>query len=200
MRIDGRLVYEDECSEGGFDDFVYPATDVYLVDRSGAAPGGKLTDASGVPNTIVATTSLFIEEVIAVTSPGGSLREGAYDVVYDTCQDGTYDPPLDTLFPSAVVVELPVVLPDASGVIAELKVEARTEFLRWVAISAAMKALFELAAKAMEVQCGTSPLACALEELDFFGTVEERFLNLLLSQANHYLAIAQDPPDATSSG
>ncbi len=35
-----------------------------------------------------------------------------------------------------------------------------------------------------------------MKKVDYFGGVKERFLALLLSQANHYQAIADDPPDA----
>lgn len=70
VRIDGRLVFETECPEEGYPDFVYPATDVYVVDAGSVSEGGRLQDASGWPNTIVATTTIFIEEIIAITSPG----------------------------------------------------------------------------------------------------------------------------------
>ena len=73
VRIDGRLAYEEDCPEDGFEDFVYPATDVYVIS-GGVSAGMELEDATGIlPNTIVSTTSVFIEELIAVTAPSGKL-------------------------------------------------------------------------------------------------------------------------------
>ena len=35
-----------------------------------------------------------------------------------------------------------------------------------------------------------------MKKLDYFSGIKERFMALLLSESNHYLAIAEDPPDA----
>ncbi|HXV58660.1 MAG TPA: Calx-beta domain-containing protein [Gaiellaceae bacterium] len=195
VRIDGTITYASDCPEPGIDDFFYPATDVYLVPAGSA--GGELQDAGGGrPNTIVSGASAFLDEVIAVTAPAGSLDEGTYDVVYDTCQDGQLDPGRDTVFPSAVTVRLPDVLPLADAAIRELKDEARSEYASWVATRHAMSGIFKLADRALKVQCKAgNAVGCAMKRVDYFDGVKERFLGLLLSQANHYLAIAEDPPD-----
>ena len=196
VRIDGSITYDSNCPEPGIDDFFYPATDVYIVP-AGVAAFGELSDAGGGrPNTIVSGASMFVDEVIAVTAPAGQLDEGEYDVVYDTCQDGTYDPGRDTVFPNAITVALPEVLPLADAAITALKDEARQEYYSWVATRFAMKGLFKLADRAIKTQCTVgNTVACAMKRVDYFGGIKERFLGLLLSEANHYLAIAEDPPD-----
>ncbi len=129
------------------------ATDVYLV-RAGTAEFGDLHDAGGGrPNTIVAGASYFIGEIIGLTAPGGKLDEGVYDVVYDTCQDGQFDPGRDTVFHDAVTVELPDVLPLTDGAIGAIKDEARREYYSWPATRLAMKGLFKLADRALKEQC-----------------------------------------------
>ena len=159
---------------------------------------GELHDAGGGrPNTIVATSSAFVEEVIAMTAPAGKLDEGEYDVVYDTCQDGNYDSAYDTIFPGAVTVTLPDVLPLADGGITAIKDEAREEYHSWLATKYTMQGLFILADRALKTECmAGSPTACVLKNINHFSGVKQRFLQLVTSQANHYLAIAEDPPDA----
>lgn len=198
IRIDGTITFEDDCPEGGIDDWVYPATDVYIVAAGSVGGAGtELTDAGGFrANTIVAGASVFTDEPIGVTPPTGDIDEGVYDVVYDTCQDGTYEPGTDTLFPGAITVALPEVLPLANAAITAMKTDALIEYVTWLATRYAMNKMFDLADKAIKLQCDLgSPIACAMKELDYFDGIKEDFLALLLSQANHYLAIALDPPD-----
>ena len=104
VSIDGSITYASDCPKPGINDFFYPATDVYLVEAGFS--GGELHDVGGGrPNTIVSGASLFTDEVIGLTAPGGKLEGGVYDVVYDTCQDGQYDPGHDTIFRDAVTVD-----------------------------------------------------------------------------------------------
>ena len=131
VRIDGSITYETHCPKPGINDFFYPATDVYIVPTGTGT--GTLRDASGGrPNTIVSAATAFTDEVIAMTGPAGNLDEGDYDVVYDTCQDGQFDPGVDTVFPHAVTVTLPDVLPLADGGINAIKGESRTEYESWM--------------------------------------------------------------------
>ena len=196
VRIDGSITYRSDCPKPGIPDWFYPATDVYLVPEGSGT--GELHDVGGGrPNTIVSATTAFLDEVIAMTAPAGNLDEGAYDVVYDTCQDGNFDPGWDTVFPDAVTVELPYVLPLADGAIKGLKDESREEYASWMRTRQHMNGIFKLADKAIKAQCKMgNPIGCSMKKLDYFDGVKERFLTLLLSQANHYLAIAEDPPDA----
>jgi hypothetical protein len=181
VRIDGSITYDSNCPESGIDDFFYPATDVYIVPTGGGS--GELQDAGGGrPNTIVSGASMFVDEVIAVTAPAGQLDEGVYDIVYDTCQDGGFDPGRDTIFPGALTVVLPEVLPLADAAITALKDEARQEYYSWVATRFAMKGLFKLADRAIKTQCTVgNTVACAMKRVDYFGGIKERFLGLLLS-------------------
>ena len=196
VRVDGRITAHNDCPKPGINDFFYPATDVYLVPAGTAF--GALHDASGGrPNTIVSTTSAFLDEVIAMTAPAGNLDEGTYDVVFDNCQDGNYDPGADTLFPDAVTVTLPDVLPLADGAIRGMKDESRAEYESWMRTRHDMEGVFKNADEAIKVMCKAgNPIGCAMKKLDYFSGIKERFLQLLLSQANHYLAIADDPPDS----
>ena len=149
--IDGLIPYNDNCLHGGTQDFLYPATDVYIVPAGTASGGAKLTDVNGTPNTIVATsTGVFVGEMIAVTTPSGSLGAGDYDVVYDNCQDGQYDPGRDTIFRDAVTVEMPFVAPLTDGAIGAIKEQARREYYSWLATRFAMNGLFKLADKAIK--------------------------------------------------
>ncbi len=194
--IDGSITYRNDCPKPGIDDWFYPATDVYLVP-AGSGTGTLQDVGGGRPNTIVATATAFLDEVIAMTAPAGNLDEGEYDVVYDTCQDGEFDPGFDTVFAGAVTVRLPDVLPLADGAIGRIKSEARDEYAAWMKTRKDMSGIFKLADRALKVQCKAgNAIGCAMRKLDYFDGVKERFLTLLLSQANHYLAIAEDPPDA----
>jgi hypothetical protein len=105
ITIDGSLSYDDECTAGGTKDFFYAASDVYIVP-AGVSDGDELEDVSGAPNTIVAPGSLFIGEVIGITTPSGARGAGLYDVVYDECQDGEGEFPWVTEFSQAINVPL----------------------------------------------------------------------------------------------
>src|SRR5262245_54319904 len=168
VKIDGAIRYAADCPDGGIDDFFYAATDVYLVPAGSGA--GELHDVGGGrPNTIVAGASVFLDEVIAVSAPGGNLDEGTYDVVYDTCQDGTFDPRWDTVFPEAVTVELPELLPIADGPIRAMKDEAHDEYVSWLVTRHAMNGIFRLADRALRAQCSAgNPVGCAMRRVDYF--------------------------------
>jgi len=195
VRIDGAITYRNDCPKPGISDWFYPATDVYIVEP-GAGTGPLHDVGGGRPNTIVATATAFGDEVIAMTAPAGNLDEGSYDVVYDTCQDGQYDPGFDTIFDRAVTVELPYVMPLADQAIKGLKDSSREEYASWLQTRKAMEGIFKQADKALKSYCKVgNAIACSMKKLDYFDGVKEKFLTLLLSQANHYLAIAEDPPD-----
>ena len=78
---DGSITFNDHCTsdgEGGVDDFVYPATDVYIVDAGADEDGAELKDVGGgSANTIVGTGSgAFLGELIAAVYPSGKLGDG----------------------------------------------------------------------------------------------------------------------------
>src|SRR5689334_8813796 len=67
--IDGTIAFNDHCAadgEGGVDDFVYPATDVYIVPAGADEDGAELVDAGGSANTVIGVGGgLFAGELIA---------------------------------------------------------------------------------------------------------------------------------------
>jgi hypothetical protein len=73
VRIDGTITYESHCPKPGINDFFYPATDVYIVP-SGAGTGTLHDACGGRPNTIVSSATVFTDELIALTAPGGQPR------------------------------------------------------------------------------------------------------------------------------
>src|SRR3954454_13697055 len=206
--IDGLIPYNDNCLHAGIQDFLYPATDVYIVPTGSASSGAKLTDVNGTPNTIVATsTGVFVGEMIAVTTPSGSLGAGDYDVVYDNCQDGTVDPE-DAVWPDAISVTIPAGdLPPVSNSIRLIKDAARQQYVSWIQNQMALKALFLLEQAESWVSCLLAPgLECASDfALGLFGVtdlisaaksrVEDQVLALVVNQTKNYAAIWQDPPD-----
>jgi hypothetical protein len=112
VMINGTLTYQDHCvgldnKPNGVDDFVWAASSVYVVAHDTVWMGSNLKDAGGGdPNVIVASGTSFSGETIAVTTPSGSLGDGAYDIVFDTCQDGVVDRE-DTIFSDAFTVDVP---------------------------------------------------------------------------------------------
>lgn len=221
IRIDGRLTYEIACPTGGLRDFIYPATDVYLI-RSDDPQFPTLRDVSGVPNTIVSTQSVFLSEIIGITKPSGTLGTGVYDIVYDTCQNGVFDPAADDRYEAAVTVTVPSIFRDAPT--SPLKVQANAQAEHWIEMHDSLEAAFAgMDAIALLAEVGKSAkdgLAEALKELalgiadstvpveavggkelppdlyaDMLDYVKERALQLTTEQLAHYTAIVADPPD-----
>ncbi len=183
------------CPEDGVNDFVYPTSNVYVV-----APGsgtGELTDVTGGrPNTVVQYASVFDDEIIAMTQPGGTLPEGTYDVVFDTCQDGRFDPEDDTVFPNAITVTMPAVLPAADDALSSLKNASHAEYESWKNARSVMNAVWKQVEKAIKGGCKAgNPWACAMKYANYFGPIKKQFDQLLVNQGLHYLAIYEDPPN-----
>jgi hypothetical protein len=90
------------------------AANIYVVPSGSVSAGGALTDVSGTPNTVETFVSggLFIDETIGFTAPSGKIGPGEYAVVYDECQNGTFDAGVDALFDPAIRVEIPEDVPD----------------------------------------------------------------------------------------
>jgi hypothetical protein len=211
--IDGTITYDAACTyagEGKITDFVYPATDVYVVTAGSASIGTTLEDVGGNgPNTVVALSSgLFAAELIAVVTPSGSLGAGTYDVVYDTCQDGVVGVD-DKVFASAVTVELPDgELPPVDASIAQLKEQARQQYAFWLQAHIALTALFNVEEAQALVECILAPSPGCLADLltKLFGIdgptglpmnwIKDQALQLVMNRAKNYGAIWQDPPDA----
>jgi alpha-tubulin suppressor-like RCC1 family protein len=212
--IDGAMTYDAACAdayEGAITDFVYPATDVYIVPTGTAGMGSHLQDVGGdSPNTIVATSSgPFFDELIAVTTPSGSLAAGVYDVVYDTCQDKLLWTN-DRVFSQVITVEIPDgELPPVDPSIAQLKEKARQSYSTWLQYHLTMKALFNVENAAAIAECILIPTPQCLAEIigGLFGIskdpqsslaslLQDQTLALVMNVAKNYGAIWQDPPDA----
>ena len=121
----GVVIYQGTIT-GGTCDPIFPTTDIYVVNVSSLSQDQKIIDVSnasgpngtGLPNTVQTGGSrVFIDEVIGITQPSGFLGAGVYGVVYDECQNGTFDVGEDTLFYPAFEVVIPAnipLLPNAS--------------------------------------------------------------------------------------
>lgn len=207
IMIDGSLAFDNECRTG-IRDFVYPATDVYLVESGTTAPGAKLVDAGGGrPNTIVAPGTMFLGEVIGFTVPSGKIGDGTFDIVYDTCQDGWLDPE-DTVFEEAVDVDVPDgQVPPPSDSIRRMKEAAKEQYLSWTKVYRIIRGLLKNAGIKDAESCLLDPaaecLAMALymaKGLDdaYLGTVngfKDQVAKLMANMAAGYSAIWQDPAD-----
>lgn len=136
LRVDGRLRYFTNC-DGGINDFVYPATDVYIVDAADNPADSptlfpELEDVTGTPSTILQAGGTFVEQIIAITGPSGMLGPGTYSVVYDTCQDGRFQASKgDQVFANAITVAYPAVIPPEDPAILTIKHNATTDWGRW---------------------------------------------------------------------
>ena len=89
-------------------DVFWTASDIYVVPAGTVGPGAALSDVSGTPNTIQTALGggAIIDEVIGFTGPSGTIPEGSYDIVEDTCQDGTFNGS-DSVLRNAFTVEFP---------------------------------------------------------------------------------------------
>ncbi len=120
----GAIYYiHNECPEGGVDDFVYPAADIYVM-RGTPAIGSKLYDISGNPHTVLGMSSgAFVNALIGVTAPFGKIPGGRFTVVYDECQDGFLGPE-DSVFGNAFSVTVDTDVPQMPEGLAEVKANA----------------------------------------------------------------------------
>lgn len=207
--IDGSLYHADDCpGEDDVQDFLYPASDVYIVPTGGT--GGKLVDAGGKgPNTIVATaTGIYIGEPIAFTGPGGSLGAGVYDVIFDTCQDGYFDG-RDEIYFEAITVEMPDgELPPPSDAIARIKAREQELFTFWTSMHETLALMFKVDKAKAVLECMLTfdgwclvNVILALTDRDqplaqTNNHVEDLVLGLTLNVSKNHGAIWQDPPDA----
>ena len=196
VRIWGDLSFKNEgCPEDGVPDFVYPTSDVYIVVPGTAV--GHLVDVTGNrPNTVVQYASVFDDEVIGITTPAGSLQGGEYDVVFDTCQDGVFDPDQDTVFSRVLTVTIPGDLPPADAALTSLKEASYEEYESWKNTSRVINGVWKLVDKALSSGCRAgNPTACALKYGNYFSPIQKQFDGLLLNQGQHYLGIYEDPPN-----
>jgi alpha-tubulin suppressor-like RCC1 family protein len=212
LYIDGTITYDDHCAwdgEGGVDDFFYPATNVYIVPAGSVGLGDALHDVAGpYPNTVIGVgEGAFIGELIGVVTPTGMLGDGDYDIVYDTCQDGTFSES-DEIFSDAITVDVPDgQVPPVDPSIRMLKDKARQEYADWLKMHIGLTAILKIGSAKSILACLTNPtdacLGLILEGIygpkhilaQANGRVTSQALALVANQAAHFGAIWQDPAD-----
>ncbi|MDT0203838.1 PKD domain-containing protein [Nocardioides sp. AE5] len=214
VRAHGAITFTNNClGTDGTPDFGWPVADIYVIATGSAQSGAKLVQADGTaPATVIGSgsTGAFIEELLAITGPQGQLDEGVYDVVFDNCQDGTYHPGLDSLHERAITVEFPAVLPPYDESIGNIKVQAALSSAKWLLAvdtwSAWDKAKNYKDPKQLALAVIGAPMSwlALLDEIVGFSKMIKSFMpptpisgarNLMVNQAKHYTAIAEDPPD-----
>ncbi len=98
VAIDGAIPFIPYCQYGGKTEgplLFYPTADFYVIpdDGSSLTQGMTLKDVSGTPNTIIGLSDgSFVDEIVAITKPAGTLGSGSYRIVMNQCQNGIYDP------------------------------------------------------------------------------------------------------------
>jgi hypothetical protein len=191
----GRMHYETFCSNGK-QDFIYPATDVYIVPTGTVELQGELSDAGGGgPNTVIADASgIFIDEPVGVTGPQGKIGPGVYDIVYDECQDGKFGLN-DALFERALTVTAdPVNAPPIAN-LTLLKTAAGE-------MAEDIKKLSDRLAKEFDAAAEVDPnpinkmIKGLGTKVPFIADPRQVVLLLYESQVKHYEGIRDDPSDA----
>ncbi|GGH45595.1 Calx-beta domain-containing protein [Microbacterium album] len=215
IRAHGALRSVVTCLPGGTNDFAFPASDIFIVAAGSARPFQKLAQADGTkPATVIGfgSSGAFLEEILAITGPQGALGEGTYDVVINNCQDGVYNPVYDSVFPGAITVQYPAVLPPYRDSIGQLKRQAAESAALWITTSIlvqALKGAYEgKDPKSLVDAIITSPgwFITLIDEMVALkkkltpasggpAAVIQGTVDLAASQANRWLAIAEDPPD-----
>ncbi|MDF2627226.1 MAG: hypothetical protein K0R39_1057 [Symbiobacteriaceae bacterium] len=185
----GAMEYVPACIGGGTPDFIYPWTDIYVVPAGSVPPFGELNDVTGGVNTVQSgvQSGIFISEFIgAVSAPG------VYDVIYDECQDGTYDLQ-DARFPNAITVVAPTAnvpqLPDLTP----LKGDADSMYKKLEKFEKIIDKLFKKGGK--YDKGGTT---YGYGKFKFLSVVTDPRQGAMINLGNlakHYKGIAADPPD-----
>jgi uncharacterized repeat protein (TIGR01451 family) len=155
ITISGGLTFhgrrDPDKPPGAVDDVFGTAADIYVVPhgffRHGQAAGLPLEDVNGVPNTILSSSagSGFFEEVIGTTMPQGGLPAGAYDIVVDEHQNGTFESEHDLYLGAdapAFIVVVPANAPALPGAgIAAMKLKATQQYQSAAALNEAFKTI-----------------------------------------------------------
>lgn len=213
------------CPGGGFADGpFFTVTDFYIVASGSVTAGDTLSGTGKRVSLVYSHTAGFFDETFAFTKPAsGGLGGGSYDVVFDECQDGTFDPVEDFIVPNAFRVVLPSTLPPLAPLIADIKVQARIKsanMARKVAGLAGLVVLEKLLLIRNVLRYPKVFLAAADEYLLFLGgTIElahggsmelanqissalgggpgeaEQALRLASAEGGRWRQIADDPPD-----
>ncbi|HYI15235.1 MAG TPA: PKD domain-containing protein, partial [Thermomicrobiales bacterium] len=191
-------------------DFIFPTANIYVV-QGNPGDGAALVDVSGSPNTVVGATGGVFADTIAITQPSGTLGEGVYTVVYDECQDGSFDDGIDAVFPDAFEVVLPSTLPPIDPAIGALKASAGDLADKMKAVLTILD-LYEAYQEIQEaIECMTSPGECVIAMIadELTGAILDQIRLMLglsvdpklaardaaLDTISHWEGIEADPPD-----
>ncbi|MEM7113479.1 MAG: Ig-like domain-containing protein [Chloroflexota bacterium] len=167
-------------------------SDIYVV------PHGT-TALRGTPNTLTAAFGGGIAgEVIAITSPGGTLGPGQYDIIEDVCQNQVYDLG-DTILSPAFTVKIDTQVPPAFDFMS-MKVEAGQKRDYWHEVLINSKTFFFWANSLEFLQGVIDPsdgiYFLFMEELKKgINDPEKHAIQALVDLVSYYKGIAADPPD-----
>ncbi|MDR1293536.1 MAG: hypothetical protein LBK59_01045, partial [Bifidobacteriaceae bacterium] len=109
-------------------------SDVYVVPTGTVTAAGDLYDVSGEPNTFSSVNAGggIFDEIIAITKPSGTLGSGTYDIVEDVCQNGHFDPAIDTVLEGAFTVTIPSAIPAIPDpALQAIKTQAQAQWELW---------------------------------------------------------------------
>jgi hypothetical protein len=168
-------------------------SDIYVVPAGDPSSGGGSL-SGGMKHTASAFGLLSLGETIGITEPSGRLGPGTYTVIFDECQDGSYDPQYDAKWEAAFRVEFPPVLPPVDPGLRQLKVDA----------ARAQGALLPARAyceskKAVKVYKAATGSAVALFSVAYpillFALAQPDECTAVKNMYEHFKAIAADPPD-----
>ena len=212
----GTLHYDKDCAalKGEPENDLFVAvSDVYVVPHNSVHGGDQpLVDTAVDGQNTIVGGGLFLAEVVGFTGPAGTLGEGVYDLVFDSCQNGFYEPAHDTVFPGAITIHYPTDIPgDAAAGAAIATMKANAKVVGDLIVSS--HNAFEKTMTALEwmekvKECGSGNIyLCLLGEFladqlqsgadSLFGSggTNEALLHLYLSYGKREQAIANDPPD-----
>lgn len=206
----GAITFVGSCQSGGTRDYFQPFADIYVVEDAPLG-GAALSDASGAPNVVWGgLAGGFIDQIIALTAPGGTLPGGTYGVAVDECQDGEFDVGEDTYIPAVFSVSVPSQLPQLSSLFAfgPLKSNAASQAARMKSAADHFRALIEIDTAREDLARINVFNPGELASAWFTKILEMSFLYLtggadpkvaaqqaLGSMARHWQGLANDPPD-----
>ncbi|HWI63279.1 MAG TPA: PKD domain-containing protein [Symbiobacteriaceae bacterium] len=190
----GKMEYVAACLGGGTPDFIYPWTDIYIVPAGSVPPFGELEDVGGTPNTVqsLGTSGIFMDELIGQAAPGGKIPPGTYDIIFDECQDGTYDLQ-DVRFPNALTVTAPTTNVPPLPNMSHGKAEAEKHYKRLEKFEKIIDKLFQKGGK--YDKGGTTYGYGKIKFVTVAVDPRQGAMIQLGNLAKHYKGIAADPPD-----
>jgi hypothetical protein len=223
------VMISGDLGGGCLDLFGQASANVYVVPHGSIDPNVRTAMPAHPNAVITSSLQfgLFEDETIGFTLPAGHIDTGNYDIVLDVCTDGFYDPDGGDIIAGsdggigAFTVTIPTdvpLLPSAD--ILALKAASGKEAEHWTQEAGGTKALFELYDQIRDELDLPDTLhppggdiipivlgyLCAVPanmericpNVDW-ETLTAAVVTEELRQADHYQAIANDPPDPNAS-